>query len=107
MQVESNPKFATAANVSSEWVLIYAGNESQTYYNGLTNTTQYSRDVALQFYSFFSATEYNNEVATCSRAVDTVKYVLYAYVPLTSAGQYSLSAMSVYSERFYQNGTSD
>jgi hypothetical protein len=96
-QVEQNPKFISAAAVSSHWLLVYAGNETETIRNA-TYSANFT-DTALNFYSYPNAS-----AVGCNK--DSVVYVLFAKVPIMPDGAYNFTGMTAYSERFYPNATS-
>lgn len=96
-QVEHNPKFISAASVSSNWLLVYAGNETENIVT--PNRTTTVNDAALNFYSYPNAS-----AVGCNNG--PVVYVLFAKVPILSDGSYNFTGLTAYSERFYPNMTS-
>ncbi|MGH2638360.1 MAG: hypothetical protein ACRDF4_03610 [Rhabdochlamydiaceae bacterium] len=96
-QVEQNPKFISAASVSSNWLLTYAGNETENIWT--PNYTTTIHETALNYYSCPNAS-----AVGCNK--DSVVYVLFVKVPILSDGSYNFTGLTAYSERFYPNMTS-
>lgn len=96
-QVEQNPKFVSAASVSSNWLLVYAGNETGEVSNA--THTRSIHDTALNYYSYQNAS-----AVGCNN--DSVVYALFVKVPILSDGSYNFTGLTAYSERFYPNMTS-
>lgn len=96
-QVEQNPKFISAALISSNWLLVYAGNETEEITT--PNYTATMHDTALNYYSYSNAS-----AVGCRNG--SVVYVLFVKVPILSDGSYNFTGLTAYSERFYPNMTS-
>lgn len=103
-QVESTPAFKAAEGNITGWILVYTSDEAG--YIGNATTTLYHLDVVFDFYSFFNSADYNYTLSTCQYSTNSVKFVLYATLPISSDGSYNLNEVNAYSEAYHSNGTS-